>query len=79
MPFLHSFPVFRSSQATPLLRFSNLSSQRFELYINELTEKKFIEEKADKKGRKTISLTEKGFRFLEKYKSILGFIQEFDL
>ena len=43
---------------TPLLRFSNLSSQRFSEYFEELTSKKFIEEVFDKKGKKSISLTQ---------------------
>jgi len=67
-----------SIKPTPLLRFSNLSSQRFELYFGELVEKGFIHEK-EEKGRKVISLTDKGFRYLERYKNIIGFIDEFDL
>ena len=33
----------------------------------------------NKKGDKQISLTERGLRFLEKYKTIIDFIDEFEL
>lgn len=68
-----------SIKPTPLLRYSNLSSQSFADYFKELMEKKLIREVQDKKGKKFISLTDKGFKFLEKYKVILGFIEEFEL
>tara|TARA_Y100000310_G_scaffold333931_1_gene412519 strand:- start:1115 stop:1390 length:276 start_codon:yes stop_codon:yes gene_type:complete len=68
-----------SIKPTPLLRQSNLSSQRFAMYLQELMEKGFIEEVKDKKGRKHIRLTTKGFQYLEKYNLIRGFIEEFDL
>jgi predicted transcriptional regulator len=68
-----------SIRITPLLRFSNISSQSFSDYYKELIEKQLIREEPDKKGKKYISLTDKGFNFLEKYKLILGFIDEFDL
>ena len=68
-----------SIKPTPLLRYSNLSSQSFADYFNELLEKEFIKEILDKKGRKYITLTDKGFNFLEKYRMIKGFINEFDL
>lgn len=63
---------------TPLLRQSNLSSSRFKQYFNELIEKKFIKETKNQ-NTKTISLTNKGFQFLEKYKTIIHFIDEFEL
>lgn len=68
-----------SIKPTPLLRYSNLSSQSFQDYFLELIKKEFIREIADEKGRKYISLTDKGFHFLEKYKLIIGFINEFEL
>ena len=68
-----------SIKPTPLLRFSNISTQRFNEYYNELIEKKFIREDYDKNGRKFITLTDKGFQFLQKYQAILGFVEEFDL
>ena len=68
-----------SIKPTPLLRFSNLSSQRFNEYYSELKEKSFVKEIEDKKGRKFVTLTDKGFRFLEKYNLIVGFIDDFGL
>ncbi|MDK2795152.1 MAG: hypothetical protein PWQ22_438 [Archaeoglobaceae archaeon] len=64
---------------TPLLRFSNLSSQNFNEYLNELIKKGFIREIYDKRGRKYYSLTDKGFKFLEKYRKIREFLEEFGL
>ena len=67
-----------SIKPTPLLRQSNLSSARFKEYFNELLDKRFIKE-FNNNGEKFISLTEKGFKFLEKYKTIINFIDEFEL
>jgi len=68
-----------SIKPTPLLRYSNLSSQRFTEYYSELLEKGFVKEVKDKKGKKFITLADKGFRYLEKYQTILGFINDFNL
>ena len=68
-----------SIKPTPLLRKTNLSSQSFTEYFQELLSKEFIKEITDKKGKKHITLTDKGFEYLNKYKSILGFIREFEL
>jgi predicted transcriptional regulator len=68
-----------SIKPTPLLRYSNLSSQSFSEYVSELLEKGFIKEIIDEKGRKFFTLTDKGFEYLEKYKLIIGFIDEFEL
>ena len=68
-----------SIKPTPLLRFSNLSSQSFSEYITELLEKEFVKEIFDKKGRKFYSLGDKGFKYLEKYEVIKGFIDDFEL
>jgi predicted transcriptional regulator len=68
-----------SIKPTPLLRHSNLSSQSFSEYFNELQDKVFIKEITDENGRKFITLTDKGFKYLEKYKLISGFIEEFEL
>lgn len=68
-----------SIKTTPLLRKSNVSSSKFKCYTSELTEKGFIIELKNKHDEKIISLTEKGFKFLEKYKTIINFIEEFDL
>lgn len=68
-----------SIRPTPLLRQSNLSSQSFTEYLNELLEKDLIKEIADENEKKFLTLTDKGFKYLEKYKLILGFIEEFEL
>ena len=68
-----------SIKPTPLLRYSNLSSQSFSDYLDELLKKGFVKEVTNKKERRYITLTDKGFRYLEKYRLILGFIDEFEL
>ncbi len=68
-----------SIKPTPLLRHSNLSSQSFSDYLNELLEKGLIKEITDDNERKFLTLSDKGFKYLEKYKLILGFIEEFEL
>lgn len=68
-----------SIKPTPLLRKSNLSSQRFIEYFEEMISKGFVKEEKDKKNRKFITLTDKGFMYLEKYSMITGFISEFEL
>lgn len=68
-----------SIKPTPLLRKSKLSSLRFKEYYIELIEKNLIKEMSGKKGDKFVILTEKSFKFLEKYKTIIDFIEEFDL
>ncbi len=68
-----------SIKRTPLLRKTNLSSQSFAEYYDELLQKRFIREVHDHKGKKTISLTDKGFMYLSKYRLIIGFIGEFEL
>jgi predicted transcriptional regulator len=68
-----------SIKPTRLLYASNLSPQMFKDYIEELIEKEFIREQEDKKGKKMFSLRDKGFEFLEKYKIIVQFIDNFGL
>ena len=63
---------------THLLRRSGLSSSRFKQYYLELLEKDFIK-KIDGKSGKHIVLTEKGSKFIEKYQTIINFIEEFEL
>jgi predicted transcriptional regulator len=67
-----------SIKPTPLLRQSNLSSSSFKGYITEIIQKGFVRE-IEKDEEKFISLTDKGFKFLEKYKTIVEFIDEFEL
>ena len=68
-----------SVKPTPLLRYSNLSSSSFSDYYRELIAKEFVKDITDKKGKKYVTLTDKGFHYLEKYSLILGFIDEFEL
>jgi predicted transcriptional regulator len=68
-----------SIKPTPLLRYSNLSSQIFNKYFSELMEKGFIKAIRDREGRKFITLTDKGFEYLKKYRNIKRFVTEFDL
>ena len=63
---------------TPLIRKSNLSSQRFKEYYSDLTDKNFVIERIIDNG-KLIFLSEKGSKFLDKYKTIISFIEEFEL
>ncbi len=67
-----------SIKITPLIRKSNLSSSNFYEYHSELLKKKFIKEIAHS-NNKSISLTDKGLKFLEKYRTIINFIDEFEL
>lgn len=64
---------------TVLLRKSKMSSSRFKDYYTELLSGNFIKEIIRSKNEKFISLTDKGFRFLERYKMIVNFIEEFEL
>lgn len=68
-----------SIKPTPLLRFSNLSFNSYNDYFKELIKKEFIKEIEDKKTKKYITLTDKGFKYLEKYEIIKGFINDFEL
>lgn len=67
-----------SIKPTPLLRKSNMSSTRFKEYLQEMIAKEFIQEIGTNEGKKII-LTNKGFKFLEKYRTIVEFIDEFEL
>jgi len=66
-----------SIKPTPLLRRLNISSSRFKEYYSELLEKEFLKETYGK--NKKITLTEKGQKYLEKYQTIINFIDEFEL
>ncbi len=63
---------------TPLLRRSQLSSARFKEYYIDLLQRNFIREISNG-NNKHVTLTEKGFRFIEKYRTIINFIDEFEL
>jgi predicted transcriptional regulator len=68
-----------SIKPTPLLRKSQLSSSSFSEYYSELVSKGFVKEVVDEEGQRYITLTDKGFTYLEKYRMIRGFIDEFEL
>ncbi len=69
----------REIKPTRLLYASNLSPQMFKDYINELIAKGFINLDIDKKDKKTFSLTKKGNEFLQEYKVIENFVENFGL
>jgi len=64
---------------TRLLYASNLSPQMFKDYVEELKKKEFVKIEEDKKGKKFFSLQKKGNDFLEEYKVIENFIENFGL
>jgi predicted transcriptional regulator len=64
-------------KVTPLLRKSNISSSRFKKYYSDLIEKGFIKEIPGKDRH--VVLMEKGARFIERYLTIVSFIDEFEL
>ena len=51
----------------------------FKDYINELIEKKFISLNVDKENKKSFSLTKRGNEFLEEYRIIERFVDNFGL
>ena len=67
-----------SMKPTPLMRKSNLSSELYQKYMSELIEKGFVREITDHNG-KLITLTDKGFSYIEKYRTITSFIDDFGL
>jgi len=69
----------RQIKPTRLLYASNLSPQMFKEYINELISKGFIRLDIDEKEKKTFSITKKGNEFLQEYKVIENFVENFGL
>ncbi|MEK6906802.1 MAG: winged helix-turn-helix domain-containing protein [Nanoarchaeota archaeon] len=69
----------REIKPTRLLYASNLSPQMFKEYIDELIKKDFIMLKSSEDEKKTFLLTKKGFDFLQQYKVIENFVQNFGL
>jgi len=63
---------------TPLLRKSGLSSSSFKEYYKELLDKGLISE-LDSSSDRYVILSEKGFNFLQRYSTIVDFIEEFEL
>ena len=76
---LKSIMSNKNIKPTRLLYASNLSPQMFKEYINELISKEFIKLDVDKEDKKTFSLTKKGMEFLQEYRVIRNFIENFGL
>lgn len=76
---LNSIRESRQIKPTRLLYSSNLSPQMFKEYINELITKGFIKLEIAESEKKTFSLTKKGQEFLQEYKIIENFIENFGL
>ena len=69
----------RKIKPTRLLYASNLSPQMFKTYIDELLKKNFIKIEIDKKDKKEFILTKKGSEFLQEYRVIQSFVENFGL
>ncbi|MEK6875617.1 MAG: winged helix-turn-helix domain-containing protein [Nanoarchaeota archaeon] len=69
----------RKIKPTRLLYASNLSPQMFKEYIDELLGKKFIVSEMDENEKKFFVLTKKGNDFLNEYKVIEKFVENFGL
>ena len=76
---LKSIREKRNIKPTRLIYASNLSPKMFKEYVDELMGKQFLKEEIDKDGKKTFSLTSKGQEFLEQYRVIENFIENFGL
>jgi predicted transcriptional regulator len=64
---------------THIMYKANLSHQMLTDYTNDLLHKQLMELKVDKKGKRTFSLTEKGFNYLKDYKMIRGFVDSYGI
>jgi len=76
---LNSIRSNRKIKPTRLLYSSNLSPQMFKEYVNELISKGFIKIDVDDKEKKTFSITKKGMEFLQEYRVIENFVENFGL
>lgn len=68
-----------SIKPTPLLRFANLSTNSYNQYEKDLIKKQLILITYNNKNRKHISLSQKGLNYIEKYKMIKEFLEDFEL
>lgn len=64
---------------TQIMYKANLSHQMLKEYLTEVITKEFVIENRDKEGRRTYSLTDKGFDFLRDYQSIKKFFDSYGL
>lgn len=69
----------REIKPTRLLYASNLSPQMFKEYVEELIKKGFLAVNALDNNKKTIKISKKGNDFLEEYKTIERFVDNFGL
>ena len=82
---LESIRSNRKIKPTRLLYASNLSPQMFKEYVNELLVKGFVKsiiepaKKKSKKDQKFFILTLKGQNFLQEYRVIENFVENFGL
>jgi predicted transcriptional regulator len=67
------------AKPTHILYKSNLSSKMLAEYLDELLEKEFIEERSDKKGKKSYLLIERGFNYLKDFSVIQSFMDSYGL
>ncbi len=63
---------------THLLYKSNLSHKRLKLYLNELKERKMMEEKSEKE-KKFYELTDNGRKFVQDFRKMKEFTEAFGL
>lgn len=64
---------------TALQHKCNFSTPMFKQYMVELVEKEFVRLLTDKRGRTRYALRDKGYEFLEKYRTLAAFVEEFGL
>ena len=76
---LNSIRNNRNIKPTRLLYSSNLSPQMFKDYVDELLKKEFVILEEDNKGKKFFRLNKKGNAFLEEYRIIENFVENFGL
>ena len=67
------------AKPTNIMYKANLSHEMLTEYTTELIKKQFIIETKDKDGRRTYSLTDKGYNFLTGYNKMKGFLASYDL
>lgn len=67
------------AKPTNIMYKANLSHEMLTEYMAELMQKEFIIETKDKEGRRTYSLTDKGYKFLAEYNKMKGFLASYDL
>ncbi len=67
------------AKPTHIMYKANLSNEMLSEYLKILLTKEFIKEHKDKEGKRTYSVTDKGFGFLKDYKQMKGFLDSYSL